>query len=261
MQCIAAYGEIVVIDNNSIDCTREIASQYTSEIHIYRNPGFIENHETMSFALSKVKTEWVYLTYVDELIPNQLLNKIVKISQENTYSIVEIYRKNFMYGREVFNYDVHPTLRMFKPKSVDFKNNIIHNLGRYQVPKSQVYRFKKTDDYSIWHFSEYNTSRLELVHNKYADLEASQRSSLVRQKFSGIRLLWKPIFYFFGTYIGLRGFRGGWPGFFISVQIAYFKFSIEARLWDIENSCDIQSIIEKYNSLKETILSESSLNN
>ena len=63
-------------------------------------------------------------------------------------------------------------------------------------------------------------------------------------------------FYFFGTYIGLGGFRGGWPGLFISLQIAYFKFSIEARLWELDNDVSLQSIEERYGLLKEQLLND-----
>lgn len=159
---------------------------------------------------------------------------------------MEIFIKNFMYGQEVFNYDYKTTLRMFIPGVVDFKGNTVHNEGRYLVPKSEVYKFKKTDETSTWHFSSYNTSRLELVHNRYADIEALQRFSILGQKFLGIRAIWKFVFYFWGSYLGLGGFRGGWSGFFISVQIAYFKFSIEARLWDIENNITLENIEKKY---------------
>lgn len=254
LRCIQGQGRIVIIDNHSGDQTREIASRYTDQIYTFRNPGYIENLETMQFALSKVTTKWVYLGYVDELLPKELLAKLIEVSRQDKYKIVEIYRKNFMYGQEVFNYDYKPALRMFVPGAVDFRGNIIHKLGRYLVPNVEVYKAEKRDDMSIWHFSSYNTGRLELTHNRYADIEAPQRSEILGQKFSGVRLFWKPIVYFWGTYIGLGGFRGGWPGFFISIQIAYFKFSIEARLWELRHGITLESIETAYEKIKERML-------
>ena len=64
------------------------------------------------------------------------------------------------------------------------------------------------------------------------------------------------MFFFFGTYIGLGGFRGGWPGFFISVQIAYFKFSIEARLWEKDNNVDLGSIANEHEILRNYLYKE-----
>ena len=252
LRCVQSYGDVVVIDNFSTDKTVEIARRYPVKVYQFKNPGFIENEETMSFALSKVNTKWVYLTYVDELLPKPLLEELVKISKQDRYDIVEIYRKNFMYGQEIYNYGKHH-LRMFVPNTVDFKGNMIHKLGRYLVNKGRVHKIRATDDTSIWHFSSYDSSKLELAHNRYANLEAAQVHG-VGKKFSGPRALFKLMFYFWGTYIGLGGIRGGWPGLFISVQIAYFKFSIEARLWEYENNRSLDQIEKKYDELKELLL-------
>lgn len=255
LRCIQEFGEIVVIDNCSKDKTLDIAARYTNALFTHKNPGYIENEETMSFALSKAKTKWVYLTYVDELLPKPLLKRIVELSAQDHYKIIEIYRKDFMFGQEVFNYGKHH-LRMFVPGTVDFKDNIVHKLGRYLVPKDQVCKIRASDVTSIWHFSSYNLSRLELSHSRYADIEAKQRYEILGQKFSGIRALWRLMFHFWGTYIGLGGFRGGWPGFFISLQRAYFKFSIDARLWEMDHQITLESIEREYNRLKEKLINQ-----
>lgn len=252
LRCIRPYGDVVVIDNFSSDKTIEIARRYTDKVFQFKNPGYIENESTMAFALSKAHTEWVYLTYVDELLPKPLLEELVRTSKEDKYDIVEIYRKNFMYGQEIYNYGKHH-LRMFRPNSVDFKDNPIHKLGRYLVNPGRVCKIRALDGTSIWHFSSYNTNKLELAHNRYANLEAAQLHD-AGKKFSGIRALFMLMFYFWGTYIGLGGFRGGWPGLFVSIQIAYFKFSIEARLWEYDNNVSLEEIEKRYDDLKELLL-------
>ena len=253
LRCIQGWGRIVIIDNHSTDKTREIASRYTEHIHTFRNPGYVENKETMDFALSKVTTPWVYLGYVDELLARPLLAQLTKIAEENRYKIVEIYRKNFMYGQVIYNYGKHH-LRMFAPGAVDFTGNIVHKLGKFLAPANEIYKIPATDQTSLWHFSSYNTSRLELAHSRYADLEAKQRHEMLGQKFSGPRTLWQLVFYFWGTYLGLGGWKGGWPGLFISIQIAYFKFSIEARLWEYDNDLTLLEIERRYDQLKEILL-------
>lgn len=254
LRCVQEHGEIVVIDNFSKDKTIEIARKYTENIFQHQNPGSVDNDVSMSFALDKVKTKWVYLGLVDELIPHELMQELHKIAKSERYKIVEISRKDFMYGQEVFNYSAKHVLRMFIPGTVDFKDNIVHKLGRYTVSEDQVYKVPKTDTTSIWHFSSYNTSRIENSHNRYADLEAKQRHEIAKQQFSGARALFKLVFFFLGTYLGRGGFRGGWPGFFISVQIAYFKFSIEARLWEYDNRLSMAEIEHRYDCLKEELI-------
>lgn len=252
LRCLSGHGEIILIDNFSDDNTISIAKKYTKLIYQNKNIGYVENEETINFALNLANNEWVYLAYADELIPKKLMALLKLTANNNLYDIVEIYRKNFMYGQEVFNYGKHH-LRMFKKNSVNFENNIVHKLGKYKNG-SRVLKIKKTPDTSIWHFSAYNCNRLELVHNRYANLEAAQKSEILKQKFSGFRALYKLFFYFFGTYFGLGGFRGGWPGLFISIQIAYFKFSIEARLWELDNGISINSMEEVYKKLKNRLI-------
>lgn len=256
LRCIQGWGRIVVVDNKSTDKTCEIASHYTDQIYTFCNPGYVENKETMDFALSKITTQWVYLGYVDELLPKPLLEQLTQISQGNRYKIVEIYRKNFMYGQEVFNYGKHH-LRMFVPDAVDFTDNIVHKLGKFLASKNQIYKIPASDQTSLWHFSSYNTCKLELTHNRYANIEAKQRHEILKQRFSGIRAIWKFVFHFCGTYIGLGGFRGGWPGFFISLQIAYYKFSIEARLWEYDAGITLESIEKSYDERKESLINYS----
>lgn len=260
LRCIQGWGRIVIIDNHSTDKTHEIALRYTDEIYQFRNPGYIECKEVMDFALSKVTTRWAYLGYVDELLPQPLLKKLTEISHDPRYSIVELYRKNYMYGQEIFNYGKHH-LRMFIPGAVDFTGNIVHKLGIFTVSRSQIFKVPAKDQTSLWHFSSYNTSKLELAHNRYAELEAKQRYEILNQRFSGFRALWKLVFYFWGTYLGLGGYKGGWPGLFISIQIAYYKFSIEARLWEHQNGLSLAEMEQRYDGLKEQLLENKSEKN
>jgi len=255
LRCLSGHGKIIVIDNFSTDSTVNIAKKYTESVYQHKNIGYVENEETINFALSLATTKWVYLAYADELIPQQLMIEIKKIINDDLYEIVEIYRRNFMFGQEVFNYGKHH-LRMFVKDAVDFKSNIVHKLGKYNSEKNKIIKIKNKKFTSIHHFSAYNSDRLELVHNRYANLEAEQRRYILKQRFSGIRAILKLFFYFFGTYLALGGFKGGWPGLFISIQIAYFKFSIEARLWEYENGISLASMTANYESMKESLIKD-----
>lgn len=255
LKSLKPHAKIVVVDNYSTDNTVEIANLHTDLVYKHKNIGYVENEETMKFVMDIVETDWAYLCYVDEFIPPVLMSILKSTAENKAFDAIEIYRKNFMYGREVFNYGKHH-LRMFRKGSVDFTANIVHRLGVYNVPTSRVFKVPANKLTSIWHMSEYNTDRLEKAHNRYANLEALQRNEILGQKFSGFRAIWKLVFFFFGTYIGLGGMRGGWPGFFISVQIAYFKFSIEARLWEKDNNVDLNMIAKEHELLRNFLYKE-----
>lgn len=254
LRCLYGHGEIILVDNFSTDKTISIAKKYTKKIYKDKNIGWVENDKTIKFAEKIASNKWIYLAYVDEIIPIRLLNKLKEIVEDDHYDAIEIYRKNFMFGREIFNYGKHH-LRMFKKNSVDFKDNIVHKFGRYRE-NVRVLKIKNQKYLVLWHFSEYNCNNLELSHNRYANIEANQRHLILGQKFSGFRAIFKLFFYFFGTYFALGGFKGGWPGFFVSLKIAYFKFSIEARLWEIDNNITVESMTNEYNKIKLQLIED-----
>ena len=259
IRCLQGHGEIVLVDNFSTDQTLDIANRYSLKVLQHKNIGYVENETTMAFIESVCETEWMYLAYADEIIPLELMKILKEIAASNKYSVVKIYRKNYMFGVEVYNYGKHH-LRMFKKGTIDFTNNIVHKLGKIKVPKKQVINVDKGNNTSIHHFSLYNMERLELVHSRYAGIESTQKSLILNQKFSGVRALYKLFSYFFGTYLYYGGFRAGWVGLFISIQIAYYKFSIEARIYEIDNNINLNSMENAYSKIVEQILLKRSKN-
>ena len=64
--------KIIIIDNYSTDKTTEIAKQYTNQIYSYKNPGN-QDKGYYKFALSLVKTDYVYFASAAEIVPLALL--------------------------------------------------------------------------------------------------------------------------------------------------------------------------------------------
>jgi glycosyltransferase involved in cell wall biosynthesis len=256
VQNVRGHGEIIVVDNHSTDSTVSIAGELGLKVISIKNPGFIENQDALGAAIKFVNTEWVYILYADEMIPLALLNRIQKIIDSDKYDVIKVYRKNFMLGREVFNYDFRPTLRAFKKGAVDFSGNIIHEMGKLTVPTSRVTVVERQPNLSIWHLGHYNIGRLESAHNRYGDIEASMRFYVRGEKFSITKLVGRPILYFLGTYIAFGGFRTGVLGLLVSVEIAHLKFSILAKMWEMENRVSLDEITARYSGMKKVILDD-----
>lgn len=253
LKCFKDYGKVMVIDNYSEDKTIEIASRYTDLIYQYKNPGWVENKEVTDFVFDKVDTDWVYFAYVDELATKTLLDKLVDLSLQTKYKVVYITRRNYHYGLKELYLENAYLPRFFKKGAINFENNKIHGFGEIVVPKDEIIHLPRKDEYSVHHFSTYDISKFEINHNKYSDIEAKDKFKN-NIRFSPFKLLLIPIATFFKYYFVNGGWKSGWYGFIMTMEYCFFLFNTQAKLWELENNINLETIELKYDKLKEEML-------
>ncbi|MCJ7669814.1 MAG: glycosyltransferase [Dehalococcoidia bacterium] len=250
-------GDIIIIDNYSTDRTRDIAAGYTEYIYQFKNPGFVEHETAADFALSKVKTRWVYWAYVSDILPKSLLYKLSEISRQNSYKVVLIRRKSISYGEDTRNWGYSASSpRLFVKGSIDFHGNTIHRFGKIIVPKKEILRLPVADDLAIWQFRDYDTIKTELVHSGYVEIEARSDYEIFKKRFSSWRILVLPFKEFISSYLRHGAFRFGWTAFFNAVWRMMLRFNIEARIWELENKMTLRSVQALHASMKEELLKE-----
>ncbi|MBI5680704.1 MAG: glycosyltransferase [Methanobacterium sp.] len=255
LRCFKDYGKLMIIDNYSTDNTIKIAEKYTDLIYQYKNPGWVENKEVTDFVFDKVHTDWVYFAFVDELAPKTLLKKLVELSIQDKYKVVYIARRNYHYGLKKLYLENAELPRFFKKGAINFENNKIHGFGEIVVSKDEIFHLPMKNKYSVHHFSTYNISKFEINHNKYSDIEAKDNFEN-NIKFSPFRLLLIPIATFFRYYFINSGWKSGWAGFIMTLQYCFFLFNTQAKLWELENDINLETIEQKYDKLKEEMLNE-----
>ncbi len=249
-----SYGDILImLDDRTVDNTAEIAESFGARVYKFKNVGWTEDENTVNLVFGLVKTPWLYWAYVDELLPRSLLEKMVELSNQNQYEAIWMKRKNYHYGG--VNLQNSPTLRFFKKGAIDFSQNKIGEFGKIVAPKEKVLFLPQQDNYAIHHFSTYDLNKFELAHNKYSNLEAKMNFDQ-GIKFSSFKLIFKPIYYFLRYLIAGGAWRRGWQGIIIAANYAFFFFNTQAKMWELENKVNIDSIEKKYDELKEKILKE-----
>lgn len=254
LRCFKDYGNIVIIDNCSTDKTLEIARKYGAEVYQHNTSyGFAEHEKMVEFVFERVLTDWVYWGYADELCPKTLLEKFVEISDQNKYEIVFERRRNFHYGLENLGLEHAYQMRLFKKKAVDFKDNVIHNFGKVICPQDKILRLPPTDEYSIYHFSNYTISKFENSHNKYSDIEA-RHNVQYGKKYSLIKMILDPIRVFIIYFFLNGGWKSGNHGLIMTMQYCFFRFNLAAKTWEIENNISLETIEQKYDALKEKMI-------
>ena len=124
--CKDLVGEIIVVDNNSKDNTREILKKYQAKIY---QSSLNDLGQQRAYGLSKVKNEWVLILDSDEVISDSLKKEIIKLLKSK-FAKSEGYLipfQNHFLGRPV-NYggENYKMLRLFKKKSVTIGKSLVH---------------------------------------------------------------------------------------------------------------------------------------
>ena len=89
--------EIIVVDMESTDTTKDIAKGYTDKVFDHEMVGYVE--PARNFAIAKAVGSWVLIVDADERIPQTLAKKLIEIMLEDKADFVRIPRKNLIFGQ------------------------------------------------------------------------------------------------------------------------------------------------------------------
>lgn len=248
------YGQVYVFDGGSTDKTKEIAEKLGA-LFFVRPPSTlpqIETQENFEFIKSKIKTDWIYWGYVDNLAPKSLVEKMIEVAEQDTAKMVLVPLYTYLWGNTKHLAQKSYTPFLFHKDFVDFSNNYIHGMGKFLGGAKQIVRLPNKSEYAIRHFSVYNTSKFVPGHLRYAEQEALGKYA-AGKKFSFIRMLAGMIRY---LWIYRRSLRNGVLGFIIVSQYAFFRLMAYARLYELEHGLSVEEIEKSYSVIKQEMLKE-----
>lgn len=229
--------EIVVCDMLSDDKTVEIAEKMGAKIVRHERTGYVE--PARHFAISQATGEWVLVLDADERMTEKLGKKLIEIANEGKYDAVEFWSLYWYFGDWVKHGDFFHGrwARFFKKKTYleTYKKNeeyIHHNFDEIQRYNNKV---MLGPEYYIKHYA-YSTIESYCVKTvgRYARIEAEQFYATGR-KFTYFRLFADPIYHILRNYLK-GGFRGGTRFFILTMLKAFFRFSLWANLWVLEDT-------------------------
>lgn len=221
--------EIIIVDADSTDKTRELCARYTPIVTTRPWRGYADqkNH-----AVSLACSDWVISLDADEEVSEQLRHELLNLlgSHEPPHCAFLIPRKTLHSGRWIRYGGWYPNrlVRVFKKSRGHWVGNELHERWESAGPIGIL-------NGHILHHSFENIADQVERNNRYSTLGAeSLGKSGIR--FSVWKLTLKPISKFFETYLFKLGFLDGYPGFLISVSAAYSVFLKWAKLWELEKS-------------------------
>ncbi len=227
LRSVSFCNEIIVVDAESTDRTREIAARYTDKIHVLSWRGFVQQRQA---AVGFAQSEWVLSIDADEEIGEGLRQEIVSLLQSpNTNDAYSIPRKTIHFGRWIRHGGWYPNrlVRLFRKDRGEWQGSEVHEYWHSNGLCGEL----RND---LIHYSFRNLSDQVARNNTYSSLGARGLKGK-GVPFSFFRLATKTASKFLETYFLKLGFLDGYPGLIISVSAAYSVFLKWAKLWELES--------------------------
>lgn len=224
-------SEVIVVDMESTDKTREIAKKLGAKVFNHKQVGYVE--PARNFAISKANREWVFILDADEEIPDTLAKELKKIVKDPQADFYRLPRKNIIFGKWLKHSRWWPdhNIRFFKKGAVVW-NEIIH-----AVPETRGVGEDLPDeeDLAIIHHHYVSLSQYLERTNRYTTIQAKLKVE-DGYKFSWPDLISKPSNEFLSRFFFGEAYKDGVHGLAVSLLQAFTELVIHLKVWELEGS-------------------------
>lgn len=223
LNSLSFADEIIVIDDNSIDQTRNLASKFTNKIFTHKGKNFAERR---NFGKTKASGEWILYLDADEKVTSALKEDILKVVRSKDEKAgFFIKRENYYLGKKWPCQD--KVERLFR------KEKLIEWYG-------EIHESPKVDG-SVGELVS------PMVHITHRDIESMIRKTIewstieadLRYKANHPEIVWwrfprVMIPQFFNYFIKQGGWKNGTEGWIESIFQAFSIFVTYVRLWEMQ---------------------------
>ena len=231
IRSLAWADEILVVDSESTDRTREIAESLGARVIVREWPGFSAQKQ---FAADSASYDWIFSLDADERVSDPLKEEILVLKSLSESELADGYRiprLSYYMGRPVRHGGWYPDrqLRLFDRRKGKWKDVLIHESVE-MAPDAKTGRLER----DIIHYSVENAAyHHRMIGERYAPLAARQmfergrRTSPFRTALAGPSA-------FIQAYFLKLGLLDGFAGFCIARFAAHHAFLKHAILWEIQ---------------------------
>ena len=212
--------EIVVVDSDSEDKTREIAKEYTDKVYIREFDNFSNQQ---NYGLEKLESDWILVLDADERITNELQTEIRNRIATGSFDLYQINIKNFFLGKWIKYGGWYPdyTDRLFKnDQSIRYTGDV-HEKPKFTGKKGKI-------EQPVIHYTYRDINHYINKINHYSSLNAKESNKKPSIFYVFLRPLWE----FISVYFIKRGFMLGKEGIIFAMISSFDRFLKYAKLWE-----------------------------
>jgi glycosyltransferase involved in cell wall biosynthesis len=218
--------EIVVVDSNSTDKTREIALSYGAKVFIEDWKGYINQKNS---ALEKCKGDWILCLDCDEVVTKELKEEIVTAVGVSGIDGYFINRRTVYLNKELKyvwqpDWKLRLVRRSASPRWTGYDPHDSLSID------GQTRRLKGI----LLHYPYKNVNHHFMKLIKYARTAALSYKEM-NKSFKFYHLIFNPVFAFLKQYFLKRGFLDGFRGLIVAFSSFFYVFLKYLFLWEEEN--------------------------
>lgn len=228
-ESVAWADEIIVVDSESTDETRDNASSCGAKVINREWPGFAVQKQ---FAVEQAAHEWILSLDADERVSPELAREISALKEAKNARPADGYlisRRSFYQGRWIKGGGWYPDwqLRLFRKSAGKWAPRLIHE----SVKMNDEARIEKLSG-DILHYSVRDASHHHrMIGERYAPLSAQQMLAEGKTT-SAIKIAVAAPSAFIRSFILKGGFRDGVAGLSIASFAAHHAFLKHLLLWE-----------------------------
>ena len=240
--------EIVIVDDGSIDGTKEIALSYGKKIKFIENPMGDDKHfaNQRNLSMNNATGDWLLHMDIDERVTPELKESILKSIQLDKFN-------GFKYRR--LNHFLHyPMLhggwnKWNKPqlarKNKHYFKNKVHEACVVEGGNNKIGQL----DGLMWHFIDATYEERLRKNITYSELTAQKILKRV-YKIKWYHLLFYPVHAIFKSYIIQRGFLCGTRGLIFAFYSGLSVFNWWVFAWEKQNRISRNDLEKKIKIIK-----------
>jgi len=231
-ESVAWADEILLVDSESTDATREIAQQCGARVIVNSWPGFSKQKQ---FAAEAASHDWIFSLDADERVSTDLKTSIDKLRLRDESQLADGYRiprRAFYMGRWIKGGGWYPDyqLRLFNRRRGRWRDRIIHeSVGMDQGARVETLRG------DLLHYSMRDPGHhRQMIDQRYAPLGAQQMLAEGKRT-SSLQILTAGPLAFVRSFILKGGFRDGDAGLTIAKLAAHYAWLKHKLLFELQN--------------------------
>jgi glycosyltransferase involved in cell wall biosynthesis len=237
-ESVAWADEILVVDSESTDATRDIASDCGARVICRAWPGFAAQKQ---FAAESARHEWIFSLDADERVSPELRASIEDLLYTKDEQLADGYRvarRSFYMGRWIRGGGWYPDhqLRFYRRSRGEWRGPHVHESVHMQAG-ARV----ETLGGDLLHYTGRDASyHHRMIGERYAPLAARQMFEAGRRTSPfGVALAGPAAFT--RSYLLKGGFRDGFAGFCIARFAAHHAFLKKLLLWEMQKKQEGES--------------------